>query len=191
MKTVYLAGPISHVSYGACTGWRDEAEAALKAWGIKGLSPMRGKDFLKHVTCFSQQCDAYSDNPLSSPRGIMTRDYYDATNCDVLLVNLLGAEKVSIGTVMEIAWAYQARTPIVLMIESGGTNVHEHSMIHEAIGYRTDKLAEAIEITRLILGADQMTNPIGAQNLTNVTVTGSDLNKEILWFDPRKSEALS
>jgi hypothetical protein len=35
----------------------------------------------------------------------MTRDRFDATRCDVLLVNLLGAERVSIGTMMEVAWA--------------------------------------------------------------------------------------
>lgn len=80
----------------------------------------------------------------------MTRDFYDCTTCDILLVNLLGAKSVSIGTVMEIAWAYQKRTPIVLAIESEG-NIHEHLMIDEARGFRVPTLQEALDVVVSIL----------------------------------------
>jgi hypothetical protein len=79
----------------------------------------------------------------------MTRDRFDATRCDVLLVNLLGAERVSIGTVMEIAWADLRRTPIVAVMEEG--NVHEHGMVNEAIGFRVTTLDEALNIIKSIL----------------------------------------
>ena len=152
--TVYLAGPIAGLGYQDATDWRRIAAASLRG-PIQALSPMRGKDYLAHVESdvgFSATCDEYGHlSPLSTPRGIMTRDRFDATRCDVLLVNLLGAKKVSVGTVMEIAWADLRRTPIVVAIEPDGSNPHEHAMINEAIGFRCATLEEAIHVVRSIL----------------------------------------
>ena len=152
--TVYLAGPIAGRSYDGATTWRDNAVRLLAAHGIDGLSPMRAKEYLRGVerdTGFSATCDEYGHFPMSSPRAIMTRDRFDATRCDVLLVNLLGAERISVGTVMEIAWADLRRTPIVAVIEPDGSNVHEHAMVGEAIGFRAATLEQGIEIVAAIL----------------------------------------
>ena len=153
--TVYLAGPISGCSYDGCTEWREQAISELAEAGIKGLSPMRANEYLKSVETdcgFSSTCEEYGHlSPLSGPRGIMTRDRFDATRCDVLLVNLLGATKVSTGTVMEIAWADLRRTPIVVAMEASG-NPHEHAMITEAIGFRCSTLEEAIQVTKAVIG---------------------------------------
>lgn len=148
---VYLAGPISGLTYGGATEWRDGVIRDLAEFGIKGLSPMRCKEFLQNETDgFSKTCEKYGHiNVLASPRGIMTRDRFDATRCDVLLVNLLGATTVSIGTVMEIAWADACRTPIVCAMEAG--NIHEHAMVNEALGYRVDTLEEAVSLVKAIL----------------------------------------
>jgi len=154
MNTVYLAGPISGLSYAGATDWRDTAINSLAASGIKGLSPMRAKEYLRHVESdvgFSSTCEEYGHlSPLSGPRGIMTRDRFDATRCDVLLVNLLGAARPSIGTIMEIAWADLSRTPIVVAMEPG--NPHEHAMVNEAIGFRCGSLDEALDVVKAILG---------------------------------------
>lgn len=155
MNTVYLAGPISGCSYAGCTDWRDAAIKELAAAGIKGLSPMRAKQHLSHVQEFTSDGNKYgmmygASDAMSLNRGIMTRDRFDATRCDVLLVNLLGAPRVSIGTVMEIAWADLSRTPIVCAMEDEG-NFHEHGMILEAIGFRVSTLNEALRITKAIL----------------------------------------
>lgn len=147
--TCYLAGPIAGLNYAGATEWRVDAVDWLAMKGIKGLSPMRAKHFLKNVETFTKDCTAYAGNVLSTPRGIMTRDRYDATRCDVLLVNLLGADKVSMGTVMEIAWADLTRTPIVCVMEPG--NPHEHAMVNEAIGYRVNTLEEALSVVAAIL----------------------------------------
>jgi hypothetical protein len=98
MKTVYLAGPITGCTYTGCTDWRSYAKNILSVAGITGLDPMRGKDYLLNEKSLGNDYP----HPLSCPRGIMTRDYWDCTRCDVLLVNFLGAEKVSIGTVMKL-----------------------------------------------------------------------------------------
>lgn len=155
LPTVYLAGPISGLGYDAAMDWREIAARDLELYGIKGLSPLRAKEYLRHVTGdigFSATCAEYGSlSPLSGPRGIMTRDRFDATRCDVLLVNLLGAKKVSIGTMMELAWADLKRTPIVAAMEADGSNPHEHAMVTEAIGFRCVSLAEALHVTRSIL----------------------------------------
>ena len=153
--TVYLAGPIAGLGYAAATDWRHVAASLLRRDGIKALSPMRAKGYLASVerdVGFSATCEEYGHlSPLSGPRGIMTRDRFDATRCDVLLVNLLDAKKVSIGTCMEIAWADLKRTPIVAVIESDGSNIHEHAMIGEAIGFRVPNLAVAVDVVKAIL----------------------------------------
>ena len=149
-KTVYLAGQISGLNYAGATEWRDDVIAQLAAVGIKGLSPMRAKNYLAGIADLDKNCVEYGAiNVLSSPRGIMTRDRFDATRCDVILVNLLGADRVSIGTVMELAWADLSRIPIVCVMEPG--NIHEHAMVGEAIGYRVHTLQEAVDIVKAIL----------------------------------------
>lgn len=151
MSKVYLAGPITGLSYSGCTDWRAVAKDELAKSGIGGLSPMRGKEYLAHLETISGTGEEYAHlGVLSNSRGIMTRDRFDATRCDVLLVNLLGAKAVSIGTVMEIAWADLSRIPIVCAIEEKG-NPHEHMMVTEALGYRVPSLDEALHICRAIL----------------------------------------
>jgi nucleoside 2-deoxyribosyltransferase len=150
LKTVYLAGPIAGLSYTGAVDWREAAIADLAAAGIRGLSPMRCKEYLQHAESLSANCLAEGAiSILSSPRAIMTRDRFDATRCDVLLANLLGAERVSIGTAMEIAWADLHRIPIVAVIEPG--NIHDHAMINEAVGFRVHSLEEALEIIKAVL----------------------------------------
>lgn len=148
--TVYLAGPISGCSYGEATDWRDAVIADLATAGIKGLSPMRAKEYLSHMQDLDKNCVEYGEiNVLSSPRGIMTRDHFDCTRCDVLLVHFGEATKVSVGTVMEVAWAFTHQTPIVCVMPPG--NVHEHAVVSQAIDYRVNTLEEAVHIVKAIL----------------------------------------
>lgn len=147
MKTIYLAGPITGCSFEGCTDWRNDVINRLKPFGIKGLSPMRAKDYLakeKNIT------GSYEDKVMSCARGIMTRDRFDSRRCDVILVNFLGAKKVSIGTVMEVAWTDLIRTPIICVMEKEG-NPHDHPMITEAVGFRVETLDEAVDVALKIL----------------------------------------
>lgn len=148
MKTVYLAGPISGLDFSGAVDWRDRATADLARAGIKGLSPMRAKEYLRGVENLDPAGHG-EFSVLSSPKGITTRDRFDTTRCDVVLVNFLGAQKPSLGTVMELAWADLARTPIVAVMEPG--NVHEHAMICEVIGFRVATLDDGLALVKAIL----------------------------------------
>ncbi len=145
MTKVYLAGPITGCTYGTCTNWRIGVRTRLALFGIDALDPMRGKDYLAKEKSVGND---YA-HPLSCPRGIMTRDHWDCTRCDMLLVNLLGAKTVSIGTVMEIAWAWDNGVHVVCVIEESG-NPHDHAMIREAIGFRVTTVEEAVNIIQAL-----------------------------------------
>lgn len=150
MSSVYLAGPITGCTYDGCTDWREQVRLWLEVetmGKIKGISPMRNKQYLFG----EEQIDKdYEDYPLSCQKGIMTRDHYDCFRADLVLVNLLGTGKVSIGTVMEIAWAHTHQIPIILVMEEEG-NVHDHPMIREAAGFRAPNLRGATDIAKHIL----------------------------------------
>lgn len=148
MKTVYLAGPITGLSWLESEYWRDQIQGVANskfpelAKGVKFLSPMRGKDFLQYE---SKIKDSYTDNPFASSKAIMLRDFHDVSVSDALIVNLSHCQTVSIGTVMEIAWAYQRRIPVICIQNSQNT-LHEHSMLNEAIWWKVNGVAEALDV---------------------------------------------
>jgi len=146
MKSVYLSGPISGLSYAGATSWRKYATEQLKP--IVGLSPLRDCDGLTEEQCLSHL--GYPDKVLSTPKAIVTRDRFDCTRADVVLVNLKGATRVSIGTIIEIGWADAARIPIVLVMDDCDL-VHEHAMVREMAGFVTRTLDEGISIVRTLL----------------------------------------
>lgn len=145
-KKVYLAGAISGLTFNQSIDWREDAIEKLNP-EIEGFSPLRAKGYLQSVGVITQ---SYAIHPLSSDRGIMTRDHFDVMSSDAVLVNLLNTTERSIGTIMEIAWAFAYRKPLIVAMEKE-KNPHEHPMIREAIGFRFDNLDEAIYATKAIL----------------------------------------
>lgn len=145
--TVYLAGPITGLGYDDATDWREIAKDWFQHHGIHGLSPLRGKDYLAGEIDLS---DRYDDHPMSTSQAITGRDRWDCCSSDLVLVNMLGASRVSIGTVMEIAWADMARNPICLIMEDN-SNIHEHAMIRTVITWRVSSLEDGLEICRRAL----------------------------------------
>ena len=137
---VYLAGPISGTSYGDSTEWR--RIATLGIYPHQAVSPMRGKTYLSSEDAIA---DSY-DTPLSCSKGIITRDRWDVMRCDILLANVLGARKVSIGTMMELAWADAFRKPVVLVMEEG--NPHDHAFVREIAGFWLADLDAAVDIVK-------------------------------------------
>lgn len=141
---VYLAGPITGQTYEGATEWR-EMFSSQTLEHIKCLSPMRGKHYLQSVQKIAATgCEKLGI--LSGGPAVVARDYADTTNADIIVVNLLGTSKVSIGTMFEVAWAYSKHIPVVLVIEDGETNVHTHSMLLTMCGYRVSNIEDAITI---------------------------------------------
>lgn len=144
--SVYLAGPISGLTYDGAQDWRDQVAAALNSENVETLTPMRGKKFLKDEGVITS---AAYENVIATSKAVNRRDFFDCTRATCVFVNLLGAKRVSIGTVMEIAWAYQARIPTIVLMEKG--NVHEHIMIEDACHYVVDNIEAGISLTKFLL----------------------------------------
>lgn len=149
MKSVYLAGPITGLTYDEATDWRTIASDSLKEAGIEAFSPLRHKKAPPPGTIFSPL--ASNTAVWSTAKAIVTRDKFDATRCDVLLVNLIGAPRVSIGTMFEMAWAFDRGIPIVCAMEGDGSDPHEHVFVQEVIGFRVATLGDAIAVVKGIL----------------------------------------
>lgn len=140
MKYVYLAGPIEGA--GDPQSWRERTGMMLRTSGIGAVDPYH---------------KVVSDNPshrAHTDRSITDRDHYHASRCDMLLVNFLGCEQVSIGTVMEIAWAYNNHIPIVIVTrwKEGSRHHHDHPMIRGCASFIVDTISEALQMIMITLG---------------------------------------
>ena len=140
---VYLAGPITGLTYGGSTEWRDAVKAELAILGIDGASPMRGKTYLANLPVIDDK--PREDTLLSSQQSITTRDRFDVMSSDMVIFNFLGATKASIGSCIEIGWSDAFRKPAILVVEKEG-NIHDYSMIRAICGWRVDNLDDAIRI---------------------------------------------
>lgn len=147
-QLVYLAGPISGLTYEQATDWRKEVSKKVPYW-LGTLDPMRGKDYLKGE--YSIQ-DQYEGAVMSTAKGINASSFNDVKRAGAVLVNFEGAKKVSIGTVMEIAWAKSLNVPVICVLPA--KNVHDHAMINESIDFKCKSLAEAINCVVRLLGND-------------------------------------
>ena len=143
-NTCYLAGPITGYSYGDVTDWRAHVAEQLDS-SIEVLSPLRHKEYLLHETSID---DTY-DSLMSTQRAITVRDKFDTTRADIVIANLLGATRVSIGTMIEYGWADANDIPIITVMEKG--NLHDHAMVREISGWIVESLDEAIRVTNTIL----------------------------------------
>jgi nucleoside 2-deoxyribosyltransferase len=153
-KCVYLAGPIGGLTYDEATKWRDHVTNELGRFGIKCLSPLRAAIHLRHADGLLGDCEIQAGTKpaveaMSTPKGVVTRDKFDATHCDVLLVNLLEAKKVSIGTCVEIGWANALNIPIIVVMEAD--NIHSHAFVRESASFITESLSDSVYIVKAIL----------------------------------------
>jgi len=116
---IYLAGPITGLSWKDATEWRKNLinrfqDASTGNKNYIALSPLRGKEFLSNETDIK---DSYSNYTMSTPKAITTRDLNDVRRCDLIIVNFLGATKVSIGTILEIGAGAALNKPIILIMD--------------------------------------------------------------------------
>jgi len=143
--TVYLGGPIAGLKFGDCNNWREYAKRELIKSNIRGVSPTRFKEIgLEEIASDK------GTGMLTSPKALTTRDRYDVQTSDISLFYLIGAPKVSIGTMIEYGWADSKRKPIITIIEKEG-NVHEHSFVREISGFIVEDLDSGLTVARAIL----------------------------------------
>lgn len=150
-KTVYLAGPITGLTYEeARDGWRKEF-ASLMPEHVLCNSPMRGKEFLAKRGILAADPDTYTDNPMATASGIVTRDFFDVRTSDVMVACFLEANGIaSLGTAVEFGMAYVVDTPIVMIADADCMHA-KHVFLGEIAGYHVATLEEGARIVAHLL----------------------------------------
>ena len=97
---VYLAGPINGCSDAECKDWRTAAKA-----GLAGLAE-----------CLDPMDRDYRGRELENVASIVENDKADIDSCDVVLVYFI---KPSVGTAMEVLYAWQRMKTVIVVNVSG------------------------------------------------------------------------
>jgi nucleoside 2-deoxyribosyltransferase len=153
-KLIYLSGGITGLTHGEAANWREQVGKVFTDMSngqIRTLSPMRGKRYLdtgKPIDTFNDK----NKKMLSHKESIYTRDRNDVKRCDLMLVNLLEAPRVSIGTCIEFGWADAFDKPIIVAMEE--TNIHSHPILNECANIIVPTLEDAVELSYHILRDD-------------------------------------
>jgi nucleoside 2-deoxyribosyltransferase len=137
-QLVYLSGPMGGCTYEEMSTWRAEATKLLDSPSLKCISPTRS---------FSA-----TYQPPETDKWINRRDYTDCVRSQCVLVNFQGMKHISIGTVMEIAWAYQRQIPVICICEPDGPQ--NHPMLKDSITHEVKSLKEAVLAVKEILSEE-------------------------------------
>lgn len=140
-KTIYLAGLIS-TDYPESLLWRIEVTPVLEAHEFDVLSPMRGKEKL-----ILQSPDGGITDPNLTSKDIILRDYHDVVSSDVILMHLenFGSPRPLLGTICELAWAWEMKKPIVAITHPDNKLMLNHPFVKEAVSHYFNTTEEAIE----------------------------------------------
>lgn len=124
-RTIYLAGPISGLSYDDAITHFIERANKLSNYDI--LHPMLGKEHLRSELELKAQ--GYG-NPISTNHAILFADFWRVDQCDILFIDLTkGKDRVSIGTVAEMSRAFAKNKLIITVLPDD--NIHNHAFILE------------------------------------------------------------
>lgn len=143
-KKIYLAGPITGLTYKGAQDWRDSVKVELEQIpGVSAYTPLRLKEFLDD--------DKIIDGSEMSRNWIVARDRWDVSTADIVLVNFAGAGWASVGTVSELTQAAaqpHTFTIVVLPTSEKGTNPHHHIFVYHLADALVEDLDEAVELIK-------------------------------------------
>jgi len=126
---IYLAGPISGKGYEEIVGLYEEKSSFLGMYGYEILCPMTGKTHLRNE--LNLKAYGLNDHPTSSNHAIFERDRWMISLCDIFLADLTNAgDRISIGTMMELAWASLYNKHSIVVMDRD--NIHYHAFVLEA-----------------------------------------------------------
>jgi nucleoside 2-deoxyribosyltransferase len=125
---IYLAGPISGKGYDEVVSHYKQKSELLVGWGYEVLCPMTGKSYLRNG--IELRAEGYGF-PVSTNHAIFERDKWMVGNSDIVFADLYtSGDRVSIGTMMEMAWAALLGKHCIAVIPEG--NIHRHAFALEA-----------------------------------------------------------
>lgn len=129
---VYTAGAMAGKDYKDVVAYFRRIHARFEKLGFTVLFPTLGKEKLikqyKRERTFSSK--GRDDIPTSTTHAITRRDHWMVCGCDVFYLDLNECpDRVTIGSIMELAWAYDRGKHTVIVM--GENNIHDHAFIRE------------------------------------------------------------
>lgn len=155
--SIYLSGPISEVPLNIAQEWRASFEEAVQIVGgphIKCINPMR----FRLTTPMSAEDPTY----------ITSRDRFDVQRADLLVVNFLyryqNPEIISIGSVIEMAWADAWNKPIIMAVPvNWKSRLSSHPFIADMVTAVVHSELELIYQARAFLSVSDNLEPVGTE----------------------------
>lgn len=142
-RTVYLAGPMTGLTYKQALEWRRKASELLQEHGYKTLSPMRG-----HMKGPGAVIDGLEEAETSvglTAKALKNRDKIDVKRSAALLVYFGGKEgSPSLGTAIEFGWADDEDIPIIVIGHPENPNIR-HFLMQELITIVVPTLEDGVE----------------------------------------------
>ena len=140
---IYLAGQISGLTKEEAFGWRDCLKDKLEYLpNVRVLVPERA-DFVGG----SGDGDASYLQEIDRQRGeeAAQKDFNAICCSNIVLFNLLYTRKISIGTLIEMGWAFTLGKYVLVVLQPG--TVYDHSFVHWCASQIVDNLDEALRVT--------------------------------------------
>lgn len=137
MRHVYLGGPITGLTYDGACAWRE----SFVVVGWRCLSPMRDKESFRMPGPLPSTFDDDS--------AAVRRDLHDIRRADAVVVNLLDAAHVSIGSMCELGYA-RALDKYIIVVRTGRSCPHDHLFVSELASITVPSLAEARRLLEVL-----------------------------------------
>jgi nucleoside 2-deoxyribosyltransferase len=140
---IYLAGFIQGTVIDKCIAWRKQIRDHYDNWkgqgsyGICFLDPLNGEHF-----------NEISPDGLKGSlpsNAIVHKDYHCVKNADLIVCNMdtFGQERPLIGTMFELAWAYEFRKAVVLITDN---HVYEqHPFLTNTVSWYVKNVDELLD----------------------------------------------
>jgi hypothetical protein len=127
MLNVYCAHPINGLALDEVIEYYSQICYKLKGLGFKITHPMVSGDSIRTDT--ESRSEPTNPNPKNSNHAIVKRDYWLISQADIFYLDLTGCKNISIGCVMELAWANAHNKYTIVVMEKN--NIHAHAFVIE------------------------------------------------------------
>lgn len=148
MRTVYLAGAITGCDRNEANDWRHDVINRLAHHNIAGISPLRCEPLIGDRYQLTHQ-----DPRFGTAKAISSKNFFDVQSCDLTLAYMpqeVNARRLSIGTLMELAWARALGKPTILV--SDYPFILEHPVVQANASWTLSTLEEAVDVLIGVLG---------------------------------------
>ena len=137
---IYISHPMTGLSGNEVLNYFEDLKNKLEQWGYFVYCPTTGKYYLRDSE--ELQASGYK-NAISNNHAITERDHWMVSQTDIVFVDFSNSEKVSIGCIAELSWAYHLNKHVVLILPKN--NIHTHAFVLEMADIIFENINEGLE----------------------------------------------